>query len=480
MLEQKLQQLAQSDCYPFHMPGHKRQPFTDFPNPYAIDITEIDGFDNLHHAQGLLREEQERAAELYGSQYSFFLVNGSTCGILAAVSAAVRRGGRVLVARNSHKAVYHALELRQLVPVYVYPKVTSRGLQGQICVEDVQRALDEYPDIRAVVITSPTYDGVVSDVAAIAELAHGRGIPLIVDEAHGAHFGFHEAFPENATRLGADAVVMSVHKTLPAFTQTALLHLCSERLAVEEAARFLQIYETSSPSYVLMAGISRCVHMLAEPSARELFDTYARRLAAFREQMRQLSHLRVLGAKDFAPEEAFAFDPGKLILYTGDFCMSGNRLAEWLLEKYGLQMEMSAATYALAMTSVMDRPEGFARLAGALGELDAAAGENADGARTAAGGNADGARTAAGIYRKQERCMEISAAVEAGRETVPFAAAENRISADYIYLYPPGIPILVPGERIGGETLADLAECRRMGLQVEGLSEADAIRVVKS
>lgn len=480
MLEQKLQQLAQSDCYPFHMPGHKRQPFSDFPNPYAIDITEIDGFDNLHHAQGLLREEQELAAELYGSKRSFFLVNGSTCGILAAVSAAFRRGGRILVARNSHKALYHALELRQLVPVYVYPKVTSRGLQGQIRAEDVRRALDEYTDIRAVVITSPTYDGVVSDVAAIAELAHSRGIPLIVDEAHGAHFGFHEAFPENATRLGADAVVMSVHKTLPAFTQTALLHLCSERLAEEEVARFLQIYETSSPSYVLMAGISRCVHMLAEPSARELFDVYARRLAALREQTRHLAHLRVLGAEDFAPEEAFAFDPGKLILYTGDSGMSGNRLAEKLLEKYGLQMEMSAATYALAMTSVMDRPEGFARLAAALEELDAAAGGNASGTQTAAGENASGVQTTAGIYREQERCMEISAAVEAGRETVPFAAAENRISADYIYLYPPGIPILVPGERISRETLADLAECRRMGLQVEGIAEVDAIRVVKS
>lgn len=490
MLEQKLQQLAQGDCYPFHMPGHKRQPLSDFPNPYAIDITEIDGFDNLHHAQGLLREEQERAAELYGAKRSFFLVNGSTCGILAAVSAAVRRGGRVLVARNSHKAVYHALELRQLVPVYVYPKVTSRGLQGQIRAEDVRRTLDENPDIRAVVITSPTYDGVVSDVAAIAELAHGRGIPLIVDEAHGAHLGFHKAFPENATRLGADAVVMSVHKTLPAFTQTALLHLCSERLAEEEVARFLQIYETSSPSYVLMAGISRCVHMLAEPSAQELFDAYAQRLAAFREQMRGLAHLRVLGAEDFAPEEAFAFDPGKLVLYTGDIGMSGNRLAEWLLEKYGLQMEMSAATYALAMTSVMDRPEGFARLAAALEELDAeadeteepdvTAGRNANGVRTAAGGNVNGVWTAAGIYREQERCMEISAAVEAGQDTVPFAAAENRISADYIYLYPPGIPILVPGERISRETLADLAECRRMGLQVEGIAETDAIRVVKS
>ncbi len=481
MLEQKLKQLAQSECYPFHMPGHKRQAFADFPNPYTVDITEIDGFDNLHNAQGILRVEQERAAVLYGSLRCFYLVNGSSCGILAAISAAVPRGERILVARNSHRAVYHALEVRQLVPEYVYPGVTALGLQGQIRAEDVRRALDEHPDIRAVVITSPTYDGVVSDVASIAELAHGRGIPLIVDEAHGAHLGFHEMFPENATRLGADAVVMSVHKTLPAFTQTALLHLCSGRIAAEETARFLRIYETSSPSYVLMAGISRCMHMLAEPSARELFDAYAQRLAAFREQTARLSHLRVPGAASFAPEEAFAFDPGKLILDAGDSGMTGNQLARRLLEEYHLQTEMSAATYALAMTSIMDKDEGFARLAAALAKLDAEADGQPEGAGRGEMNHPPGIAGRAGnvLYREQERCMEISAAVESDWEILSPVEAENRVSADYISLYPPGIPVLVPGERICKELLADLAECRRMGLQVDGMTETGAIRVVK-
>ena len=229
MIEERLKELAQSHIYPFHMPGHKRAAL-EFSNPYSIDITEIEGFDNLHHPEGIIREAQEKAARLYGARRTYYLVNGSTCGILAAISAAVPRGERILVARNSHKAVYNAVYLRQLAAEYVYPVDTRCGVQGQITPQQVEQKLAAFSDIKAVVITSPTYDGIVSDVAGIAEVVHRFGIPLIVDEAHGAHFGFHPAFPENAVKLGADAVIMSVHKTLPAFTQTALLHLCSDRI----------------------------------------------------------------------------------------------------------------------------------------------------------------------------------------------------------------------------------------------------------
>ena len=237
MLEQKLNELEQSDIYPFHMPGHKRA-FLPFANPYAIDITEIEGFDNLHHATGILQEAQQKAADLYGAKKTYYLVNGSTCGLLAAISAAVPRGEKILMARNCHKAVYHAMYLRQLVPVYLYPEDTAYGIQGQVTPQMVRKQLKQTPDIRAVVITSPTYDGVVSDIKNIADTVHAYGIPLIVDEAHGAHFGFSQEFPENATRLGADAVIMSVHKTLPAFTQTALLHLCSDRIAEKKGIDF--------------------------------------------------------------------------------------------------------------------------------------------------------------------------------------------------------------------------------------------------
>lgn len=474
MLLEKLQQLAVSDCYPFHMPGHKRMQGADFPNPYSIDITEIENFDNLHHPREILKEEQERVAEIYGSRQCFYLINGSTCGLLAAISAATRPGDSILVARNCHKAVYNAMYLRQLTPVYVYPAHTRSGLQGQIWASDVEKKLTENPGIKAVVITSPTYDGLVSDVEAIADVAHRRGIPLIVDEAHGAHFGFHEAFPENAVKLHADAVIMSVHKTLPAFTQTALLHLCSDRIDGALLQRFLGIYESSSPSYILMAGISRCMDMVTDASGREKFQEYVKMLEDFRRRMEKLRHLRVLGAEDFDAAEAYAYDKGKIIIDAGDSGMSGQQLKEWLLKRCNLELEMASGSYALAMTSLMDTREGFDRLALALEKLDSEVDQKQLSEKPV-----QKHLTPEEIYREQERGMELWKAVDEEHEAVSLAEAEGRISGNYIYLYPPGIPILAPGEKIDGQSKKILEACLQMELDVEGLAPGNAIEVVK-
>ena len=182
------------DIYPFHMPGHKRNPeFLDFGKTVQMDITEIEGFDNMHHARGIIDRAQRRAAGLYGADETWFLVNGSSCGLISAILGSCQRGGRILVARNCHKSVYNAIEMGNLTPVYLYPKlVTSIQICGSIQPAQVRAALEAYPDIEAVLITSPTYEGVVSDVAAIAKIVHEKRIPLIVDEAHGAHFGFSE------------------------------------------------------------------------------------------------------------------------------------------------------------------------------------------------------------------------------------------------------------------------------------------------
>lgn len=468
MLEEKLKKYAKSNIYPFHMPGHKRAAL-DFANPYSIDITEIEGFDNLHHAEGILKEAQEQAAKLYGSRHCHYLVNGSTCGILAAISAAVPRGGRILLARNCHKAVYNAIYLRQLSAEYLYPEETRCGLQGQITVEQVKKSLKEWPDVRAVVITSPTYDGIVSDVAGIAEVAHQHGIPLIVDEAHGAHFGFHSDFPENAVRLGTDAVIMSVHKTLPAFTQTALLHLCSERIDRAAVERFLGIYETSSPSYILMAGIEKSLSIVREQWA-ELFGKYAEMLQTFRESVKDLKHLQVLGADDFSKAEAFAFDPGKLPILSC-YGMSGQELQERLLRDFGLEMEMASGNYVLAMTSFMDRQEGFDRLSEALRKMDGEQREKAEPMGETI--------TPGELYQRPEKVMEIYEAEEAEQEVQILERAIGQVSAGTIFLYPPGIPLLVPGERIDGAMVKHLSRCLKLGLDVQGLTENHSINIVK-
>ena len=464
MLEEKLRELAQSNRYPFHMPGHKRM--LDGTNPYAIDITEIEDFDNLHHAEGIIKDAEDAAAKMYGAKKAYYLVNGSTCGILAAISASVKRGGKILVARNCHKSVYHAIFLRQLSPEYVYPENTHYGIQGQILVKAIEKKLAECPDIQAVVLTSPTYDGLVSDVKSIAEVVHRRNITLIVDEAHGAHFGFHEAFPENAVAY-ADAVIMSVHKTLPAFTQTAVLCLCSDRIDEKEVEKYLGIYETSSPSYVLMAGIERSLRMVSD-GGRELFATYVEKLSGFRASVRDLKHLAVPDAGDFFREEAYAFDPGKILIVTKNG-MSGQQLQEILLRDYALQMEMASGNYVVAMTSFMDTEEGFRRLSHALHAVDA---------RMEDTGKA--AFSPKDIYRQPEKQMEPYQAEEAAHGSVRLEEAAGKGSADYIYLYPPGIPMIVPGEIFTEPMIQIVRQCQEAGLDVEGLPETDTINIVKN
>lgn len=489
MLDKKLMEYGRGNAYPFHMPGHKRQ--LEFGNPYEIDITEIGGFDNLHHATGILQKAQERAARLYGTDRSYYLVNGSTCGILAAICAAAGKGDRVLVARNCHKAVYHGIFLRELSPLYLYPKVTQAGIQGQISKNDVEAALEQNPDIKAVILTSPTYDGIVSDIASIAEIVHSYGIPLIVDEAHGAHFGFSQDFPENAAALGADAVIVSLHKTLPAFTQTALLHLQGDRIPADRVEEYLDIFETSSPSYVLMAGMDRCIR-LVEEQGEVLFWELSKHLRNFYHRMERLSQLHVLQKEELASEEAYDFDWSKILIFTSGIGINGHKLQEILRWKYDLELEMACSNYVLALTSIMDTEEGFRRLGDALLEIDADLGKNiffaAENGKAVSYVHLQDVGTAAGgkkttgteMYRPLERVMEIHQAKEAKEEVKPLEEAAGAVSHTYVMAYPPGIPLVVPGERIDRKLAEDIRTCLDIGLEVEGLTGESGIKIVNS
>ncbi|MEE3420051.1 MAG: decarboxylase [Lachnospiraceae bacterium] len=358
-LEGELMRHAASDVYPFHMPGHKGRG----DEIQRIDITEIDGFDNLHDPEEIILEEMERAAAFYGTKRTYFSVNGSTCALLAAISAAVPRGGTLLMERGCHMAVYHAAYLRDLHLQYIdYPTPEDEKMRT--------------PD--AVVITSPSYEGCVKHVEKWAAFAHERGIPLIVDEAHGAHFSMHPYFPKSAIHKGADLVIQSVHKTLPAMTQTALLHLCSDRVDPDRIQRFFDIYETSSPSYVLMASITRCLHMVSDPQS-DLFDRYVDMLKDLREKLAHLAHLHLAGGgsciltsdEELPPFKAGTrVDPGKIVITTTGSALTGPELYDRLREEYHLQPEMKAPDSCLMMTSPFDTQEGFDRLLEALREID--------------------------------------------------------------------------------------------------------------
>ena len=290
-----LNEYSESDFYGMHMPGHKRnEKMMENDLPYKIDITEIDGFDDLHHADGIIREAQERAARLYGADETHFLVNGSTVGILSAIMGVTDKGDQILVARNCHKSVYHAIYLNELEPVYVYPEYDEKtGLNGEVKADEIALLLEKNPNIKAVMIVSPTYDGVVSDVKKIAEVAHANEIPLIVDEAHGAHFGFDPYFPKNANENGADIIIHSVHKTLPSLTQTALLHINGTFVNREKVRMYLHMLQSSSPSYVLMTSIDECMELI-EKKGEDIFSAYVDNLQKMREELGKLSCLRLV------------------------------------------------------------------------------------------------------------------------------------------------------------------------------------------
>lgn len=475
-LEEELKTLAESDMYPFHMPGHKRNMKLQV-NPYAYDITEIDDFDNLHEAEGIIAQAQQRAAELFHAEKSFFLVNGSTCGILAAISAAVPKGGKILMARNCHKAAYHAAYLRGLQISYVYPVITQFGIQGSIRVEDIAAALQEDASIQAVVITSPTYDGILSDIASIAELAHSYNIPLIVDEAHGAHLGFHSYFPQAAIQLGADVVIQSLHKTLPSFTQTAILHMNKGLVRQEDIIRFLSIYETSSPSYLFLAGMDHCVQFLTEQGT-EYFKKYEKLLMTFYRKTRDYHYVQVLQGEELPREEAFQTDPSKLVISAVRAGLSGQELYNLLRTRYHLQMEMCQGGYVLAMTSIMDEEEGFIRLYKALSEIDHMAQKRGLMPESPVEWTLhDFAKEA---YHRQQAKLSLSDALESEVEQQELNDCVGRIAGDFVNLYPPGIPMLVPGELITAQTVQVIKNCRALHLHIQGINEKNQIKVVIS
>ena len=464
-LYDKLLTYGKGPAYPFHMPGHKRQ-VEDFCNPFAIDITEIDGFDNLHHPEEILKEVQEKANRIYQADETFYLVNGSTCGILSAVSALVPPGGEILMARNCHKAAYHGCYLGNLTIHYLYPQYEPKcGINGGILPEDVENSLNKYPNIRAVLITSPTYDGAVSQVEAIAKIAHRHGIPLIVDEAHGAHFGFHPYFPKSAVHEGADVVIHSLHKTLPSLTQTGLLHVCGALVDRDRIRRFLGIYQTSSPSYVFMAAMDRCMDFL-EQSGCEAFETFSLRLKQFYDFSRKLTGIWIPDYEIKGKYGIVDFDRSKLILA----CQKGG---EWLYQKlrteYGLQLEMAAGGYALALTSVMDTEEGFLRLEKALEQLDKETFFKMETLKCYEG------------VTRNETVLSIRKAYDCEKEEIALENSEGEISGEFLYLYPPGIPLLVPGERITREVLERVNFYKSQGLSLQGMKDyrSEKIQVVR-
>lgn len=475
-LFERLKEYGQSDIYPFHMPGHKRRLSPgELGKIYDMDITEIDGFDNLHDPEGILKEAQEYAAELYHSEETSFVINGSTAGILAAIAGTCTDGGTIMTARNCHKSVYHAIELHHLKPIYIYPHVNAKyGIYEGIYPQDVEKMWITSEKIQAIVITSPTYEGVVSDVEAICKLAHAHGVPVIVDEAHGAHFNFSEYFPASAVRCGADIVIQSTHKTLPAMTQTALIHMNGPLINRERIRRMLTIYQTSSPSYILMGSIDACMHMMKK-NADVLFDTYVKNLQKLRMNIHRYRYIKMPEYEDFDNRYTYNYDRSKLVLSVAKTNMNGRRLHECLLHEFGLQMEMTSSDYVLAMTSVGDSSDGYLRLSQALSKID-------EGLKYISENDNSEMQEVDGEIAAFPVTVSAMSIYEAGireKDACYLENAEGCIAADYIYLYPPGIPLVTPGEIISSDVIKIIQYWLGKELHVTGIQKMNGAFIVK-
>lgn len=462
-LQQQLETLSAAR-YPLHMPGHKRR---TLPAPglgcAAWDMTEIDGADDLHDADGILAAAMQRTAALYGSRRCWYLVGGSTVGLLAGIRALAPFGSEVIVARNCHKAVYHALELGQLTAHYLTPPVDAAfGIYGSVPPAAVAAALDAHPQARCVILTSPTYEGVLSDIASIVQLCHARGVPLLVDEAHGAHylpFAAQYGWQGGAVAAGADLVVQSAHKTLPSLTQTALLQLNGSLADPAEIERQLDVFETSSPSYPLLVSLDGCTGWLAQ-QGRAAFAAWRARLDRFDAAAKKLRNTRILCCGADAPHpDFFAHDAGKLLLQIG---AAG---AAYLREN-GFEPEMVCGPNVLAMTSPCDAEDALDRLADVLAAWDKTAAPPAA---------APHILPAPGAVR-----CTIGAALLRPSRIVPMQSAVGQTAAEYLWAYPPGVPLIAPGEEVTAALAAACEELEKAGTRIKhiGGSGPDKISVI--
>lgn len=439
--------------YPFHMPGHKRNP--DFLKS-CPDITEITGADDLHHPEGIIAVAENRASGFFGVKRTLFATSGSTACILAAITAAAKSGSTIIIARNCHKSVYNAAYINSLKTEYIMPEtVQMLDCCGAVSAASVEAALSRTA-AAAVVITSPTYEGFVSDIEAIAEVTHKANALLIVDAAHGAHLGLSDRFLPSARNLGADIVIESAHKTLPSLTGAALLHICSDRVDEEAVKRAFSVYQSSSPSYPIMASIDAAVKELSYRGA-DLFKAQASRLDGLYSAAGALRHLSLFRRDDH--------DKTKIVICCKRSNISGFELKQRLLAEHRIECEMAMPAYVLAISTVADTALGFDKLCYALTEID----------RTLA--DSDEMLCINKLPPPAVK-MTLRAAAEADVTPTPIDFAVGRISADYIYAYPPGSPIIAPGEMITATAVSFVKALSKAGANV--YSSSGSISEIKT
>ena len=456
----------------FHMPGHRGGPgacgrLRELMGEaaFALDVTGVLGLDDPAQPRGPIREAHRLAAEAFGADFSFFLVNGTTAGVHAMVLATCRPGEQLVVARNVHRSILGAIILAGVVPVFVVPERDPHfGIPLGVTPEQVEQALERHPDARAVLLVSPTYHGICSDVAAIARAVHRRGKLLLVDEAHGAHLAFHPALPAPSLWLGADLCAQGAHKMLAAFTQASLLHGRAERVDPQRVAAVLRVVHSTSASYLLMASIDAARMQMATEGARLL--EHAMELAEeLRARVRSVAGLETFGVEWVGRPGVAGLDPTKVTVRVASLGLTGYAVERWLRETGPVQAEMSELQGLLFIVGFGNGPQDVARLAQALAHVAARSRElsTPDMARLL-----QKAGELEGQLPVPEMALPPREAFFAPSRAVPLEQACGRVCAEMVTCYPPGIPLLCPGERVSEAAVEYLQLVRQAGLPVSG------------
>ncbi len=461
----------------FHIPGHKKgkgiaPEFREFigDNALSIDLINIGPLDDLHQPKGIIKEAQDLAAEAFGADHTFFSVQGTSGAIMAMIMSVCGPGDKIIVPRNVHKSVMSAIVFSGAIPIFIHPEIDEHlGISHGITTDSLIRALEEYPDAKAVLVINPTYFGISADLKSIVEIAHSYDIPVLVDEAHGVHIHFHDDLPLSAMQAGADMAATSVHKLGGSMTQSSILNVKGNRVSYKRVQSVLSMLTTTSTSYLLLASLDVARKELAI-SGRELLDRTIQLANSIRKRINELDHIYCVGDEILEKDAAFDYDPTKLIISVKDLGLSGFDVEMWLRENYNIEVEMSDLYNILCLITPGDSEEEANILVSALAALCK------ERALLAAKINTQ-------VLLPEIPILAVSPrdAFYSETELVPFDDSEGRIIAEFIMVYPPGIPIFIPGEIISEENLVYIKKNRDAGLPVQGPEDFDfrMLRVIK-
>lgn len=458
---------------PFDVPGHKQgkgnPELTEFLGEkcLSVDVNSMKPLDNLVHPVSVIKEAEELAADAFGAHHAFFMVNGTTSAVQAMVMSVCKKGDKIIMPRNVHRSAINALIISGAIPVYVNPGVDQKlGISLGMPIDEVKKAIAENPEAKAILVNNPTYYGICSDLKTITELAHSHNMLALVDEAHGTHFYFGENMPLNAMAAGADMAAVSMHKTGGSLTQSSFL-LINDRLSVGHVRQTINLTQTTSASYLLLSSLDISRRNLAL-NGKHIFDKVAYLANYARDEVNKIGGYYAFSKELINGDSVFDFDPTKLSIFTREIGLAGIEVYDILRDEYGIQIEFGDIGNILAIISVGDRALALERLVSSLSEIKRLYSKDKRGMLDHE-------------YINPEVVIAPQQAFYSNQRSIPIKASKGYVSGEFVMAYPPGIPVLAPGERITEEIINYITYAKAKGSSLTGTEDMaiENIRIVE-